>query len=129
MRTEFERAGVWNLMRKRVPASQYTQVGDPLKIDCGYRNGQVRLFQAISLQSDAESAKGLAYSAEALTAGVLRVDGVELELTAIVEPISQVLDRELYEFGVTAMEREQIRVLTVADLSRVAETARRELRG
>jgi hypothetical protein len=37
MRTEFERAGVWRLMRKRIAAAQYTQVGDPLKIDCGYR--------------------------------------------------------------------------------------------
>jgi hypothetical protein len=27
------------------------------------------------------------------------------------------------------MEREQVRVLTVADMGRVAETARRELRG
>ncbi|HEY5329895.1 MAG TPA: DUF3037 domain-containing protein [Acidobacteriaceae bacterium] len=129
MRDEFERAGVWQLMRKKIAAAQYTQAGDPLKLDCGYRNGQVRMFQAVSLDADGEAAKGLAYSAAGLRAGVLRVEGVELELTAIVEPVSAVADAELYGFAVGAMEREMIRVLTVADLGRVAETAKRELRG
>ena len=128
MRDEFERAGVWGLMRKRISASQYTRPGDPLKLDCGYRNGQVRMFQAVSLENDAESAKGLAYSAEALRAGVSRVEGIGLELTAVVEPIGSVSDAEMYGFGVGAMESAAIRVLTTADLARVAETARRELR-
>ena len=127
MRSEFERAGVWQLMRKRIAASQYTQPGDPLKLDCGYRNGRVRIFHAVSLESDVEAAKGIAYSAPALREGVLRVDGAELELTAIVESISTVAEVEQYGFGVQVMEREAIRVLTVADLGRIAETARREL--
>ena len=129
MRDGFERAGVWRLMRKRIAASAYTQAGDPLKIDCGYRNGRVRMFQAVSLESDVEGAKGIAYSAGALRAGVLRSEGVELELTAVVETISMVADKEQYGFGVGVMESSAIRVLTVADLGRVAETARRELRG
>jgi hypothetical protein len=116
-------------MRKRIAAAQYTQAGDPLKIDCGYRNGRVRMFHAVSLQSDAEGAKGIAYSAAALRAGVLASEGAELELTAVIEPISTVGDVELYRFGVQAMERELVRVLTVADMGRAAETARRELRG
>jgi hypothetical protein len=128
MRDEFERAGVWPLMRKRISAAQYTRAGDPLKIDCGYRNGRVRMFQAVSLENDAEAAKGLAFSAEALREGVSRVEGIELELTAVVEPIASVGDAEMYGFGVGAMESAAIRVLTTADLVRVAETARRELR-
>ncbi len=36
MRTEFERAGVWDLLRKRIAASHYTRPGDPLRIDVGY---------------------------------------------------------------------------------------------
>ena len=128
MRTEFERAGVWGLMRKRVPAREYTQPGDPLKIDCGYRNGQVRMFHAVSLESDTETAKGLAYSLPRLRAGVERVEARGLELTAIVEQIAKVSDPELFRFGVDLMEDAGLRVLTVADLGRVAETARRELR-
>jgi hypothetical protein len=129
MRDEFERAGVWRLLRKRIAASQYTQPGDPLKLDCGYRNGRVRIFHAVSLQTDAEGAKGIAYSAAALRSGVLASEGTELELTAVIEPIATVGDEDLYRFGVQAMERELVRVLTVADMGRVAETARRELRG
>jgi hypothetical protein len=128
MRDEFERAGVWRLMRKRIAAAQYTQAGDPLKLDCGYRNGQVRMFQAVSLDGDVEAAKGLAYSAAGLREGVERAEGMTLELTAIIEPISAVGDAEQYGFAVSVMEREAIRVLTVSDLERVAETARRELR-
>lgn len=132
MRTEFERAGVWALLRKRIRAAEYTQAGDPLRLDCGYRNGaqfggRVRMFQAVSLENDVEGAKGLAYSAAGLRAGVARVEGAELELTAVVERVGAVSDGEQYGFGVGAMEREAIRVLTVADLGRVAETARREL--
>ena len=128
MRTEFERAGVWELLRKRVAAREYTRPGDPLKIDCGYRNGQVRLFHAVSLESDAELAKSLAFSVPGLRDGVRRVEQRELELTAVVEPISTVSDAEMYGFGVGLMEEAGLRVLTVADLGRVAETARRELR-
>ncbi len=35
MRSEFERAGVWDLLRKRIAASDYTRAGDPLADRCG----------------------------------------------------------------------------------------------
>lgn len=137
MRTHFEHAQVWDLMRRRIAAAAYTQSGDPLKLDCGYRpNGVIRIFHAVSLDADAELAKVLAFSAPALRAGVQRVEQAELELTAIVEPLRN-SDGEApddgdrlarYRFGVETMEAQQIRVLTANDLERVAETARRELR-
>lgn len=136
MRTHFEEAGVWTLMRKQIAAATYTKPGDPLRIDCGYRpNGVVRMFQAISLENDADDAKLLAFSAFSLVAGVKRLDKADLELTAIVEPIRQVEGDEpsedriaQYRFGVEIMEEHTIRVLTSSDLPRIAETARRELR-
>ena len=143
MRTEFERAGVWELMRKRIAAAEYTRAGDPLRIDLAYRSGVggaggvgplVRMFQAVSLEagSGVEAAKGLAFSAESLRSGVERVDMAQLELTAIVEPVRRDLDLdaeelETYRFAVETMEEHRIRVLTTADLGRVAETARREM--
>jgi hypothetical protein len=68
-----------------------------------------------------------------LAEGVERVEGSRLELTAIVESLRAVSDTEdeameRYRFGVEAMERQEIRVVTLNDLARVAETARRELR-
>lgn len=140
MRSHFERAGVWGLMRRRIAASLYTRPGDPMKIDCGYRadrgaaeNGLIRMFQAVSLEGDVEAAKGLAWSAPQLREGVERVEHLPLELTAVVEPLRAVSEAEdeameRYRFGVEAMEREQIRVVTLADLARVAETAKMELR-
>ncbi len=137
MRTEFERAAVWGLMQKRIAAARYTRAGDPMRIDCGYRGlldgGLIRMFQAVSLDGEVEAAKGLAYSSAGLRDGVRRVEGIELELTAVVEALREVSPEEderweRYRFGVEAMEREGIRVVTVNDLARAAQTARVELR-
>jgi hypothetical protein len=154
MRTQFERAGVWALMRKKIAAAIYTMPGDPMKIDCGYRpygvpgelvrggvpNGVIKMFHAVSLDADVEAAKVLAWSAPRLHEGVARVEGAKLELTAVVEPLRSVSkgdrdqgqfeseDAERYRFGVETMESQQIRVLTMNDLARAAETARIDLR-
>ena len=134
MRSEFERAGVWDLLRKRIAASEYTRAGDPLRIDVGYRpNGVIRMFHAVSLEPGLEMAKVLAFSAAGLRAGVERVEKAGLELTAVIEPAARLVREEperleMYRFGVETMEEHQIRVLTTSDLGRVAETARRELR-
>lgn len=144
MRRQFEAVGVWNAMRKRIQAAMYTRPGDPLRIDCGYRpNGIVRMFHAVSLDGDLEAAKVLAFSAPQMVEGVARVENATLELTAIVEPLRGLLGKnseeilsggseldriEQYRFGVETMERNQIRVMTVVDLPRVAERAREELR-
>ena len=136
MRSEFEQAGVWDLLRKRVAASDYTRPGDPLKIDVAYRpNGIIRMFHAVSLEPGVEMAKVLAFSSAALHQGVESVERAQLELTAVIEPAARVgaTDEEperleMYRFGVETMEEHQIRVLTTSDLERVAATARRELR-
>ncbi|MGH9589402.1 MAG: DUF3037 domain-containing protein [Terracidiphilus sp.] len=136
MRAEFEHAGVWDLMRKRIAASEYTRPGDPLRIDAGYRpNGIVRMFHSVSLEPGVEMAKVLAFSAAGLHSGVNRVEKASLELTAVVEPAAKLGATEeeperlaMYRFGVETMEEHRIRVLTTSDLGRVAETARRELR-
>ncbi len=139
MRTRFEQVGVWGLMRKRIEASLYTRAGDPLKIDCGYRpNGVIRMFHAVSLEHETELAKVLAFSMPAIREGVARVEGASLELTAVVEPLKEVRGDAAeaeddvtaqYRFAVETMEAQQIRVMTTADLPRMAETARREMLG
>jgi hypothetical protein len=144
IRRQFEAVGVWNVMRKRIQAAMYTQPGDPLRIDCGYRpNGVIRMFHAVSLEGDLEAAKVLAFSAPQIALGVRRVENATLELTAVVEPLRGLLGKnseeilatgaeedrvEQYRFGVETMERNQIRVMTVADLPRIAERAQEELR-
>jgi hypothetical protein len=136
MRTQFERARVWDLMQKRVPASLYTRAGDPLRIDCAYRpNGVIRMFHAVSLATDVELAKVLSFSMPAIREGVARVEGATLQMTAVVEPLAEVRGSEededalaQYRFAVETMEAQEIRVMTTKDLPRMAETAQRELR-
>ena len=147
MRTEFERVGVWEMLRKRIPAAEYTRPGDPLRLDCGYRAGGngsslVRIFHAVSLEHvggagggmGVEMAKVLAFSAAGLRAGVERVERAGLELTAVVEPWTKFAarhdeDREgAYRFAVETMEEHRICVRTTAELAALAETARVELR-
>jgi hypothetical protein len=138
MRMRFEGAGVWELMRKRIAASTYTRPGDPLRIDCGYRpNGMVRMFHAVSLEGETELAKVLAFSIAGIREGMARVEGATLEMTAVVEPLREVRgsledDGEDdvtagYRFAVETMEAQAIRVMTTADLGRMADTAKREL--
>lgn len=136
LRQTFENAQVWQLMWKQIPASRYTHAGDPLHLDAGYRpNGIIRIFHAVHLDTSLESAKVLASSSASLHAGVRRVDQADLELTAIVQPFSEAGATEAqpelpeaYRFGVSVLEEHRIRVLTTADLPRLAATARRELR-
>ena len=141
MRKEFERTGVWAAMFKRFAVSEYTRPGDPMKLDCGYKpNGTVHLFHAVSLTSDVDAARGLAYSAPLLREGLLRKANAGLDLAAVVEPLRSVsLEKgedgdftdeaaDLYRFGVATMESADIRVLTTEGLARAAETARIELR-
>src|SRR5438067_1972761 len=65
---------------------KYTRPGDPLKIDCGYvPNGIVKLFHAVSLANDPDSAKILAFTFLQLAEGIARVDKKKVELTAVTE--------------------------------------------
>lgn len=136
MREAFEREGVWPFFQKNIAASEYTHRGDPLRIDCGYRPaaapGQqgeavVRMFHAVSLETDVNVAKVLAFSYPRLREGIERVEKARTELTAIIEPELN-RDDEGVEFALATMRGNDIRVATVADLGEIAERARRELR-
>lgn len=128
MQEAFEAAGVWDALNKKIKASKYTHPGDPLRIDCGYRpNGVVRLFHGLSLATEADSAKVLAFSYAALSEGIARVEHAKTDLTAIVE---DELDREdqSIQFAVETLERNSIRVAGISQLPALAERARVELR-
>jgi hypothetical protein len=135
MRRHFEDAGVWTLMRKEIAAATYTKPGDPLRIDCGYRNGIMKMFQAVSLEADVIDAKLLAFAAPSLAAGVDRLEKTKLLLTAIVEPIGWPEgEREpdedrsaLYLYARETMEANGIRVMATSELLNLAATAREEL--
>jgi len=136
MRTHFERAGAWEIMAKRIPVANYTDRADNLRIDCGYRNGGARMFHAVALD-DLDAAKVLAFTSARLAAGVKQKEGLELELTAVIDPLRRnggdgtlELDEEqlsIYDAGKSTMEESGIRVMTTSLLPQIAAAARREL--
>lgn len=128
MREAFQTAGVWGLMQKQIAAAQYTHKGDPLKIDCGYRpNGVIKLFQAVSLESDINAAKVLAFSYPALQEGIRRVENAGTLLTAIVEDELDHNDEEVL-FALNTLHGSGIQVAVSSTLPELAEAARVELR-
>jgi len=127
MRSEFESAGVWPLMRHDVPVAQYTRSGDPLKIDCGYTpNGTVKLFHAVSLTADVNAAKVLAFTFPQLQAGIHRAEGKRVELTAVVEDDLPAGD-ESVSFARETLEQHAIMIAAAAEIPKIAAAAAREL--
>jgi hypothetical protein len=128
MQSAFEQAGVWSALEKKIAVAQYTRKGDPLKIDCGYQpNGVVRMFHGVSLATDVDAAKVLAFTFPLLARGIAKARKAKSELTAIVE---EGLDRgeENIAFAFDTLKQAHVQVATVAELDRIAARARKELR-
>jgi len=127
MRGEFERQGVWGLMRHNISVSQYTHRGDPLKIDAAYRpNGTVHMYQALSLESDVNAAKVLAFTYPKLREGVLRAEQAETLMTAIVESELE-RDDDVTMFALETLAASRIMVATTAELPRIALSVRQQM--
>jgi hypothetical protein len=128
MRDAFEKSNVWALMQKRIPVSPYTFKGDPLKVDCGYAvDGSLKMFHAVSLRTDLDSAKVLAFSYPDIQQGVLRIRNERCEMTAIVE---DELDRthDSIAYAIDALQKRDINIGVVSELPLIADRARQELK-
>jgi hypothetical protein len=128
MQSAFEAAGVWSVLNKEIAVSRYTHAGDPLKIDCGYRpNGVIRLFHAVALSTEPNTAKVLAFTFPMLSEGIARMERATTELTAIVEDD---LDRqeESTKFALDTLHRNSIQVAALRQMPEIAERARLELK-
>ncbi|MGZ4856231.1 MAG: DUF3037 domain-containing protein, partial [Candidatus Angelobacter sp.] len=119
--------GVWPLMEEKIPVSRYTRSGDPLKIDCGYSpNGTVKLFHAVTLNSDVNAAKVLAFSFPQVAQGIRKAEGKQALLTAVVED-NLPSDDEAVNFARETLEQSAIRIAPVSAMSYIAAAAAREL--
>lgn len=123
----FEAVGIWDMVFKNVPVTDYTYPGDPLKIDVSYRlKDAVKMLQAVSLQSNIDSAKALAFSYPQLVVGIHGKERVKGELIAIVEDD---LDHNRPEimYALQTMERADINVTIASELEIIAKQAQIEL--
>ena len=127
MREAFEGAGVWALGRRDIALANYGAKGDPLKIDFGYRpNGVIKMFQAVSLETDMDAAKVLAFSYPTLREGLRRAENAGSELTAVVEDGLHRGD-EAIGFALATLAASEIRVASVSEMPAYAERARAEM--
>jgi hypothetical protein len=128
MRAAFQQSGAWDLMHKDIPVAEYTHRGDPLKIDCGYQpNGVVKFFHAVSLTTNPDAAKVLAFSYPQVREGVARVNHVTSELTAIIEPSLSRADAEI-SFALETLASGSILIATTEDLPDIARRASRDMK-
>src|SRR5271166_1961942 len=128
MRDAFEQAGVWELMLKNIEVARYTRRGDPLKIDCGYRtNGTIHLFHALSLATDVDSAKVLAFSYSDLREGLNAAEHAMSDMTAITEDGLDLQDAGV-AFALATLQNNEIAIARVSEMPQIAERARVELR-
>ena len=127
MRDAFEQAGVAKLVLP-VPVEPYTKAGDPFQFDFGYRVGnEKRLFHAVSLKVNVDSAVMLAARYPRILPAMAKVSGATPGLTAVIDDD---LDRsaDAVQFALGMMEEERIRIAVAAEMPLIAEVARQELR-
>ena len=126
MQREFDLMGVLRLLQQRTSIAAYTVPEDPLTIDFLYHVGDVaKMFQAVPIARQSESAIGLAYRRPKIAAG-LRNQQKDLVLTAVVDVHDA--NEQSVAFALRMMQEADIRVVPVNEMRAIAETARIELR-
>jgi hypothetical protein len=135
------RAGAWEstrawikerindvFLRRRVPklernirVEEFTEPGDPLKLDYGYRNGARGFVHALALGRDPAQAKTLAYTAHRIR---LRLPQSEFSAITEEEPSP---DNRRHQFIARLFEDERIAIVPLARLDKFAEDLRLRL--
>jgi hypothetical protein len=110
----FRGTGIWPRLERRLRVDEFTYVGDPLRLDYGYRRNGTRGFvQALSLSRDPGQAKVLAFTADAIRQKVAHPEFVAI---TEVEPRPQENPRHRFVLGLL-----EAREINLVPLSRLAE--------
>jgi DUF3037 family protein len=128
MKEAFADVGVLDLMQRDLDVVKYTGLGDPFRIDFGYRvGGAVKMFHAVSLAVNVDQALALAYRYSRIESG-MRQEQWQASLTAVVDQGLSLLREEKIGFAIGMLEQNSVRVRAVGEMVAVAEEVRRELR-
>ena len=118
----FRRHRILARMERGVRAEQFTQPGDPMRIDFGYRyNGTRGYVQALSLGRDPVQAKVIAYTAECI-----RARQANSEFTAITE-IAPLNENPRHQFIARLFDEQKITVVPLPQVEMFAERLRMRL--
>ena len=117
-----------NLFEKRIPASQWTAVGDPFVFDFGYKpptqtgrpNGRLKLIHTLSLQRDPQLVEALKWTFDR----VLDKDSCHLTVGHEDKPDSS---NAVVRFSKDVLQHEHIRLVPVSGFDEYAQSIRAEL--
>jgi hypothetical protein len=122
LRDVFRRKQIFRKMDQGVRVEEFTQPGDPMKLDYGYRyNGTRGFIHAVALGRDPSQAKVLAYTAEAIRSRL--ANSVFTAITEI-EPASE---NPRHRFVARLLEEQRISIVPLNRVERFAEDLRSRL--
>jgi len=109
--------------QKSIAVEEFTQPGDPLRLDYGYRaNGTRGFLHAISIARDPAQAKVLAYTAEHIRARVAQT-AAKTEFTAVVE-MEPARENPRHQFVARLFEAQGIAIVPLNRIEKFAEELR-----
>jgi hypothetical protein len=129
MKDIFAETAVLQLLQKDLNLSQYIGVGDPFRIDFGYRLGsELKMFHAVSLKTNISQTQALelAYRYPRIKGGMDK-EQIQTSMTAVVDQAVPLWD-ERTRFTVGMLQENSVRVSMVEDMTEIAGEVRRELR-
>ncbi len=109
-------------LERNIRVEEFTQPGDPLRLDYGYRNGVRGYLQAVALGRDSSQAKVLAYTAESI-----RRKAGDCEFTAITET-EPARENPRHQFVMRLFEDYDISTVSLNRAEKFAEELRRRIR-
>jgi Protein of unknown function (DUF3037) len=119
----FKRRHILDKLERGVRVDEFTQPGDPFRIDYSYRyNGTRGYLHAIPLARDYSQAKVLAYTAERI-----RARAEHAEFTAVTE-VAPAPENPRHQFIMRLFEDQQIEILPLSRMEGFAESLRLRLR-
>jgi hypothetical protein len=118
----FRRRGIWGKLQRGVRVEEFTQPGDPLRLDYAYRyNGTRGYIQAVALGRDPSQAKVLAYTSECI-----RARAANSEFTAITE-VEPERENPRHQFIARLLAEQRIAVVPLNRVEKFAEDLRPRL--
>jgi hypothetical protein len=118
----FRRHRILAKLERSVRVEEFTQPGDPLRLDYAYRyNGTRGYLHAVALGRDPAQAKVLAYTAECI-----RARAANSELAAITE-VEPVLENPRHQFVARLFAEQHISIVPLNRIEKFAESLRPRL--
>jgi hypothetical protein len=121
LRDVFLRHRLAGKLERNIRVEEFTQPGDPLRLDYGYKNGVRGYLHSIVLNRDLSQAKVLAYTAERI-----RARYANSEFTAVTE-IEPARDNQRHQFMAGVLGAQNISIVPLNRIEKFADDLRRRL--